>query len=198
MAPWQSFNRVFVLSRGMKASSICARIFAELYGTPFPIVAANENTFELDGVTDVGETEGDGTSLKTFISNSRYRSQSYYLVVERIKNCLDDSVPIRPLGQLAQSNNAPVLVGVSDTNDTSGATLEVALQHTTDHIDLIFLLDQNGPFLALEADVESVWILIVVPITGITGDEGGMRSGCGSLTSHRLDTNAFKSTTIDE
>ncbi len=47
------------------ARGLLTRILGELDRTAFPLVVANQHPFELDGVRDVGESEGDGTFLCT-------------------------------------------------------------------------------------------------------------------------------------
>lgn len=47
----------------MKAGRLCARIFGEVDMAAFPVVAADDNTFELNGMSDVGKPERDGANL---------------------------------------------------------------------------------------------------------------------------------------
>jgi hypothetical protein len=182
----------------VKTSGLCTRILGKLDEASFPFIAADQQTFEWNGVRNAGEAKGDGATLQRKLAGLRHHTQvvSTYPIVIGVENSFNFAIILSSFGKLVQGDNTPIILNIGHFDSTSRATLEVALQHATDDVDTLSLGHKNRPLLSLLANIEAIGILVIVFVTRISRHEGDIGSSDWLSASYEIDT--FDSTAMDE
>ena len=119
-----------------------------------------------------------------------------YLVGEDINNGFD--LTALGFGDLAESSHGPFLISTSGTHNASGTTLQVATHDSRDDVDGIAKLNRCDVLLALEFEVKSVGVLVVVRFGWSTLGECDDSSDFSGRIEALVDDDRLKSAPVNE
>src|SRR5271163_103934 len=107
--------------------------------------------------------------VRTFIDVSAKKShliKDSYVVAKGIDNVFN--LATFSIGELVQCTHSPVFIGTNGSNATRSATVQVSLQHTTDDIDILGLVDKDGMSLAPMFECDPIRVFVMELVAGIS------------------------------
>ena len=119
--------------------SINLRIWSEVDVTLFPLLGTTQHLLELDCMSDVAESEGNGSQLsrRLVVSRSCYGCfdpvNTYAVDIDAIDDLLN--LALLPTGSFMKESHGPALVDPDGSYTTRESFLDVFTENTADRID---------------------------------------------------------------
>ena len=102
-----------------------------------------------------------------------------------VGDVLDLPFAILSLCQLPQRTHAPIFIGTNSAYASRSPAVDVGLQHTTNDIDILALVDKDSAWTSPILEDDAVWVSRTICITRVGRDKSNIRDS-GGLHEHEI------------